>query len=110
MVDHHRHSGRRSLPVEELRTHCISVRLNPAELSELDSARGHHTRGEAVRLSLFNNLPAPVPEINSDLRSELGRCLGNLATVAVVARSGDYIEGEEVRKLVVELRSKLIGC
>ncbi|GAB5604157.1 hypothetical protein TK5_02360 [Sideroxyarcus sp. TK5] len=109
MTAHKRHSGRRDLPPEERREHCVSVRLNPRELDDLDSIRGRHTRGEAVRLALFDKLPAPIPAVNADLRANLGRALGNLSTVAVAMRAGAYIESDEIKKMISDLRSALAG-
>ncbi len=109
MADHRRKSGRRDLPADERRTHCVSVRFNPSELDDLDKTRGRHTRGEAVRLALFAHLPAPVPSVNASLRADLSRALGNLATVAVVMRGGEFVETAEIKQMIGDLRSSLIG-
>jgi hypothetical protein len=79
-------SGRRSLPKDELRTHCVSVRLNDAELAELDRARRRFQRGEAMRMLALTSLPTPiiVSEVNQKLAADIGRSFGNLATVATV--------------------------
>ncbi|HBW3471050.1 hypothetical protein JVW48_16700 [Klebsiella pneumoniae] len=36
---------------ETLRTHCVSVRLNNAELSKLNALRGDYAKGEWLRMS-----------------------------------------------------------
>jgi len=103
-----RKGGRQSLPPEEKRNYCVSVRLNPSEISKLDEIRGGRTRGEAVRLSLLSKLPPAVPPVNLELRSDLGRSLGNLATLAGASRAGEYIDFSEIKTAVADLRLKLI--
>ena len=105
-----RKGGRNSLPPDEKRNHCVSVRLNPAELDRLDKIRGRMTRGEAVRLTMFSKMPAAVPSINSDLRSDLGRSLGNLATLAGASRAGEYIDVTEIKTAIADLRARLTGA
>lgn len=48
----------------QLRSHCVSVRLNNEELTLLNEKRGRHRKGEWLRLSLLNKLPAIIPAIN----------------------------------------------
>lgn len=100
-------SGRKDLPESERRKWSVNVRFNDQELADLDQVRGHSRRAEALRLLAFSHFPAPIPPVNADLRADLGRCLGNLATVAVIARGGQFVEADEVKKLVIELREKL---
>lgn len=97
-------SGRKDLPEIERRKHSVNVRFNTQELSDLDQVRGNSRRAEALRLLAFSHFPAPIPVINSELRSDLGRCLGNLSTAAVAMRDGEY---REITQLVIELREKL---
>ncbi|MEF6206920.1 ATP-binding protein, partial [Escherichia coli] len=40
----------------EVRTHCVSVRLNEEELSILDSKRGPYKKGEWLRMASLNKL------------------------------------------------------
>lgn len=101
-------NGRPELPEIEKRKYCVSVRMNPAELAAIDALRGRMRRGEAVRLALFANLPAPVPPINAELRADLGRALGNLATIAKTIRSGEHIDITEIKTVIDELRAQLI--
>lgn len=98
-------SGRKDLPESERRKHSVNVRLNDQELSDLDAIRGSSRKAEALRLLAFSHFPAPVPVINSDLRADLGRALGNLSTAAVGMRAGEY---KELSDLVIELREKLL--
>ncbi|HBR1692588.1 TPA: ATP-binding protein [Klebsiella quasipneumoniae subsp. quasipneumoniae] len=60
------------LPDNEIRTHCISVRLNEEELIILDSKRGQYKKGEWLRMASLNKLPPALPEINREAWVKLG--------------------------------------
>ena len=60
-------------PENEIRHHCISVRLNEEELIILDSKRGQYKKGEWLRMASLNKLPLVLPEINKSAWVELGR-------------------------------------
>lgn len=60
------------LPDNEIRTHCISVRLNEEELIILDSKRGQYKKGEWLRMASLNKLPPVLPEINREAWVKLG--------------------------------------
>lgn len=60
------------LPDNEIRNHCISVRLNEEELIILDSKRGQYKKGEWLRMASLNKLPPVLPEINRDAWIKLG--------------------------------------
>ncbi|WP_454123894.1 hypothetical protein [Kosakonia sp. Marseille-Q7440] len=69
----------------QLRSHCVSVRLNDEELTLLNEKRGRHRKGEWLRLSLLNKLPAVVPAINieawkslSEISQKLNRLIVHL--------------------------------
>lgn len=49
---------------ENLRIHCVSVRLNKAELVKLNEERKQFAKGEWLRMCFMKNQPAVVPEIN----------------------------------------------
>lgn len=102
---HFSNSGNKSLDSDELRTFCVSVRLNAEELEKLNQVRGERRKGETLRVLAFKHLPAAIPSINAELRSDLGRALGNLSTAASAMRDGQYIE---VKSLVDELRDQLL--
>ncbi|WP_409158946.1 hypothetical protein [Pectobacterium sp. B2J-2] len=57
----------------QLRSHCVSVRLNNEELTLLNEKRGRHRKGEWLRLSLLNKLPAVVPAINIEAWKSLSK-------------------------------------
>lgn len=60
------------LPQNEIRTHCVSVRLNEEELIILDSKRGQYRKGEWLRMASLNKLPPVLPEINREAWIKLG--------------------------------------
>ncbi|EDU1385428.1 ATP-binding protein [Salmonella enterica subsp. enterica serovar 4,[5],12:b:-] len=57
---------------DEVRTHCVSVRLNQEELIILDSKRGSYKKGEWLRMASLNKLPPVLPEINREAWIKLG--------------------------------------
>ena len=57
---------------DEVRTHCISVRLNQEELFILNSKRGSYKKGEWLRMASLNKLPPVLPEINREAWIKLG--------------------------------------
>ncbi|EDE2548622.1 ATP-binding protein [Salmonella enterica] len=66
------------LPPDEIRNHCVSVRLNEEELIILDSKRGQYKKGEWLRMASLNKLRPVLPEINCEAWTELGRLAQNL--------------------------------
>ncbi|EAV1661740.1 ATP-binding protein [Klebsiella variicola] len=60
------------LPQNEIRTHCVSVRLNEEELLTLDNKRGQYRKGEWLRMASLNKLPPVLPEINREAWIKLG--------------------------------------
>ncbi|MCO5784665.1 ATP-binding protein [Citrobacter meridianamericanus] len=73
------------LPRHEIRTHCVSVRLNEEELNILNDKRGEYKKGEWLRMASLNTLPPVLPEINREawvmlgkLAQELNQLLGHL--------------------------------
>ena len=60
------------LPDNEIRSHCISVRLNEEELIILESKRGQYKKGEWLRMTSLNKLPPALPEINREAWVKLG--------------------------------------
>ena len=103
------------IPVEKVRKVQVKVMLNHEEVLFLDGARASSrlSRAEAMRALAFNRKieRAPVvPEVNLNLARELGRALGNLATVATVMRAGKFVELEDVKYQLTELQKALRGA
>lgn len=103
--------GPAPLASSEKRGHCVSVRLNAEELAWLDAARGHFQRGEFLRMAAVGKLPpAPAPELNREAWAVLARAAGNLATLGIAMRGGEYIEAEAIIREVAEFRAALLGA
>lgn len=95
------------------RINRVVVMLSNAELAELDSAIvGKYKRPEYIRAVLFGRpLPAPViiPEVNLELSRVLGKSFGNLSTIAVAMRKGEFIAFDEIAPLVMQIQNQLKG-
>lgn len=101
-------------PESLLRTHCISVRLNQDELQLLNKKRGDKSKGEWLRLSLLNKLPAVVPAINIQAWKTLGEISQKLNKIVAHLDSksqGSSLTKTElfvVKRQIAELRLNLI--
>ncbi|CAM7086112.1 Uncharacterised protein [Klebsiella pneumoniae] len=102
------------LSYNQLRSHCVSVRLNDEELTLLNEKRGRHRKGEWLRLSLLNKLPAVVPAINFEAWKTLGEISQKLNKLVAHLNSKSYespltqTELFAVKRQVSELRLHLI--
>jgi hypothetical protein len=105
-----RRYGPAPLDPEEKRTHTVSVRLNPAELEQLDKAREpvNLQRGEYLRCAALDQLPPTIPEINRKAWLELSKSAANLNQIAKKLNEGDQVEAEEIAKELKSFRMGLI--
>lgn len=110
MTERRRRHGPAPLPQEQRRTHCVSVRLSPAELADLDAKRGAFQRGEWLRMAAMDQLPPSIPAINGTAWSELARAAGNLNQIARVCNSDETVDIEALRRDLAEFRRSLIGA
>lgn len=100
---------------DSLRTHCVSVRLNNAELSKLNTLRGHYAKGEWLRISSLQKLPTIVPPVNIDTWKMLGEINQKLNRIAlhIDSKSADseltHTEMFAVRRQLKELRQNLLN-
>ena len=108
--------GPKPLALDEVRVHTVSVRLNPGELADLDSARAlvKMQRGEYLRAASRGVLPPTIPQINREAWSNLARVVGNLNQYQTKINEGLATSHspeviEELRDLVQKLRLDLIG-
>lgn len=97
-----------------VRTNQVKVMLNDEELSFLDNARAgtRYSRAELIRAIFFNKKierPPVVPEVNIQLARDLGKALGNLATLAGVMRDGVFVEIGDVKYVIQDLQKALRG-
>lgn len=100
-------------PAQSLRIHCVSVRFNQEELDILNKNRGDKSKGEWLRLTSLDKLPAIVPEINieawkslSDISQKLNKLINHLDAKS----SNSELTKTEifaVKKQIKELRSCL---
>lgn len=113
-----RRTGRAPRDPADLRTHTVSVRLNVAELSELDRDRApvRMQRGEYLRAASRGELPKTIPAINREAWASLARVAANLNQYQTAINEGragavgcplEVIE--QLRDQVQQLRSELIG-
>lgn len=66
-----------------LRTFCVSVRLNDAELTKLNALRKHYSKGEWLRIASLQNRPTVIPMINIEAwktLSDISQKLNRIAT------------------------------
>ncbi|MEH5224930.1 hypothetical protein PO498_16840 [Klebsiella variicola] len=117
VVSKHSHNGNvneEKLTNNQLRSHCVSVRLNDEELTLLNERRCRHPKGEWLRLSLLNKLPAVVPAINIEAWKTLGEISQKLNKLVAHLDSKSYessltqTEFFAVKRQVSELRLHLI--
>ena len=98
----------------QLRSYCVSVRLNNEELTLLNEKRGRHRKGEWLRLSLLNKFPAVIPAINIEAwksLSEISQKLNKLVAHLDNKSQGSPLTQTElfaVKRQISELRMKLI--
>ena len=98
---------------ENKRVHTVSVRLNDAELAELDAKRGSvsMTKGQFMRVAaLGRNPPRSIPEINHQAWSSLGRSAANLNQIAQRMNAQERLEIDEIRTALATFRRGLIGA
>ncbi|HEE0120262.1 TPA: hypothetical protein R6W50_002998 [Citrobacter gillenii] len=100
-------------PAQSLRIHCVSVRFNKEELEILNSNRGNRSKGEWLRLTSLDRLPAVVPEINIEAwksLSAISQKLNKLINHLDAKSSNSELTKTEifaVKKQIKELRSCL---
>lgn len=111
-----RKRGPKPLALAELRSHTVSVRLNSAELADLDIARAlvRMQRGEYLRSASRGVLPPTIPQINREAWASLARVAGNLNQYQQAINAGT-VHGhrseliQELAELVQKLRAELLG-
>lgn len=76
--------GPTPMDAKELRTHTISVRLNQAELTQLDKFCSERKlqRGKCLRLAFMKKLPPTIPSINQKAWLELSNAASDLNQIA----------------------------
>ena len=113
-LDLQKRSRRGPAPLEanEARTHCVSVRLNVAELGKLDEQRGGMQRGEYLRVAALHRLPSVIPESNKSGWVELKALAANLNQYQAVNAEivpNLQIDIGHLLKQIEALRNDLLG-
>lgn len=111
-----RKRGPKPLALDALRVHTVSVRLNSAELADLDQARKpvQMQRGEYLRAASRGVLPPTIPAINREAWANLARVAANLNQYqhqinAGLAHGHDPELIQELANQVKNLRANLLG-
>ncbi|BAS43443.1 hypothetical protein [Klebsiella grimontii] len=100
----------------QLRSHCVSVRLNNDELQCLNAKRGDRSKGEWLRLAFLEKLPVTVPAINIEAwksLSEISQKLNKLVAHLDNKSQGSSLTQTElfaVKRQISELRINLVGA
>lgn len=101
---------------EDLRIHCVSVRLKVSELHRLNELRGITPKGEWLRMCLLNTLPVIVPEINRNAWIKLGHISQSLDKLVnhlqLNYRDSSLSKTETfvLKKQINDLRLSIINC
>ncbi|MBH1925748.1 hypothetical protein I5O94_14825 [Serratia ureilytica] len=110
-----RHSTSKcNLLPQELRIHCVSVRLNNAELAKLNTLREHYSKGEWLRMASLQKLPPVIPAINTEAWKALADISQKLNRIAahIDGKSKDshltHTELFAVKRQLEELRHNLL--
>ncbi|ECC1695589.1 hypothetical protein DPB93_20270 [Salmonella enterica subsp. salamae] len=104
----------RLLP-QELRIHCVSVRLNNAELVKLNTLREHYSKGEWLRMVSLQRLPPAIPAINIKAWKALTNISQKLNRISthIDCKSKDsqltHTELFAVKRQLEELRTNLLS-
>jgi hypothetical protein len=100
----------------ELRVHHVSVRVNDAELQQLDERRAPlcMQRGEFLRCAALHKLPPTIPPLNRQAWEALARGLGNLNQITHAVNLGQVDadlrpQAADLRQAFAGLRAALIG-
>lgn len=107
-----RQRGRTPLEQSDKRNHCVSVRLNQAELDLINSKRGNMRLGEWLRCAAFDKLPPTVPEVNIKKWAELSTVSSNINQIAKHLNKNNSIDNSliiHIKKNLAEFRAALLG-
>ncbi len=107
-----------ALPETERRRHAVMLRVNDAELAEIDARRGIYDRGEFLRMALFGMTqarPRPttvIPALNQSAWLELSRSASNLNQFARHLNEAGIQLGDlpQIIILLSQFRDALIGA
>lgn len=93
----------------ERRTHCISIRLNDAELEEMNARNTTGlSKGRYGREAILNQLPPTIPPINIEAWTALARASANLNQIARYLNYEQQVEINEIKNTLADFRNALI--
>ncbi|WP_408939062.1 hypothetical protein [Enterobacter pasteurii] len=100
----------------QLRSHCVSVRLNNTELQLLNTKRGSMRKGEWLRMASLRKLPPVIPAINTKAwiaLTDISQKLNRIA-IHIDGKSKDskltHTELFAVKRQLEELRQHLLNA
>ncbi|HHA1788797.1 hypothetical protein IAE49_17020 [Kosakonia sp. S58] len=100
----------------QLRSHCVSVRLNNTELQLLNTKRGSMRKGEWLRMASLRKLPPVIPAINTKAwiaLTDISQKLNRIA-IHIDDKSKDskltHTELFAVKRQLEELRQHLLNA
>ncbi|MBE0471978.1 MAG: mobilization protein [Methyloprofundus sp.] len=110
MTDKSRTHGPKPLDAKDKRTHTVSVRLNAAELDQLDSLRADRKmqRGAYLRTAFLKSLPPVVPEINKQAWLELSKAAANLNQLSKKMNVVGMVEASLIMRELADFRATLL--
>jgi hypothetical protein len=100
--------GKKKMDPAEKRLVRVTSFFSTDELAALDAARCTRSRAEHIRMCIRNAVPAPVPSLNVETASNLGRALGNLASLAAASRRGGFVQERDLLPVLIDLRNLLL--
>ncbi|MBF8469275.1 hypothetical protein, partial [Klebsiella oxytoca] len=101
---------------QKTRSHCISIRLNDAELSYVDGLREDLNRAVWIRMSALNRLPPKIPEINLLVWKDLAKASQDLNNLVQHLKTKSHdspftiTEIYTVQKRIKALRDALLSA
>jgi len=106
--------GPEPLSNDAKRNHCVSVRLNDAELAQLERQRlaPKMQRGEYLRVAALHELPPTIPALNRSAYAALARVGANINQIAKRLNADQMasIDVELIRAEMAALRLAMIGA
>jgi len=112
-----RRRGPAPLDAQIKRKHTVSVRVNEAELAQLDLVRETvgMQRGEYLRAAALHRLPPTIPKLNREAWAGLSRSAANLNQISHrlhLVEQGDRSTVpaiKDIAQALADLRRRLIG-
>ncbi len=110
-----RQQGPNKIDESAYRNHCVSVRLNDAELAILEGKRGKYARGEWLRMSCLDKLPPVLQVRDVELYNSLNKTLGAIGAIVKTDRNLTPEQEQnltELKNLIYDFQGSILkgGC